>query len=110
MLVIPLGMASYAVWCWLAFGDPLYFLHGPVHVGTRAERCRGRARWAPSRRSAAAIDGNGAIFQPIVVFNVIDLLAVVVTGMLLVLSVVGPWRLGRESRVPRRHGRRSGSW
>src|SRR4029079_6833658 len=37
------------------------------------------------------------IFQPIVVLNVIDLLAVVVTLILLVLSVVGPWRLGRES-------------
>jgi Gpi18-like mannosyltransferase len=94
--VIPLGMASYAVWCWLAFGDPLYFLS--------VQSMWGREPRFPWEGSASAVwqiidatRGNGAIFQPIVVFNIIDLLAVLVTGTLLVLSIVGPWRLGRES-------------
>jgi hypothetical protein len=37
------------------------------------------------------------VFQPIIVLNVIDILSVLVTLTLLVLSVVGPWRLNRDS-------------
>ena len=96
ILVVPLGMASYAVWCWLAFGDPLYFVTVQSMWGREPT-----LPWVGSVRAieqiAVAINENGSIFQPIVVFNVIDLLAVVATGTLLVLSVVGPWRLGRES-------------
>jgi hypothetical protein len=80
----------------MAFGDPLYFLS--------VQSMWGREPKFPWEGSASAIGhiiratrGNGAIFQPIVVFNIIDLLAVLVTGTLLVLSIVGPWRLGRES-------------
>jgi hypothetical protein len=96
VLVIPLGMASYAVWCWVAFGDPLYFLSVQSMWG-REPRLPWEGSVAAIQEILRATDGNGAIFAPVVVFNVIDLLAVVVTGTLLVLSVVGPWKLGRES-------------
>jgi Gpi18-like mannosyltransferase len=96
VMVVPLGMASYAVWCWLAFGDPLYFLTVQSMWGREA-KLPWEGAVAAVENILSAIDGNGAIFQPVVVFNVIDLLAVAGIGTLLVLSVVGPWRLGRES-------------
>jgi hypothetical protein len=95
-LVIPLGLAAYAMWCWLAYGDPLHFLAVQSTWGRRPS-----PPWDGSVRAIEqivnAITANGAIFQPVVVFNIIDLLATIVTGTLLVLSVVGPWRLGKQS-------------
>jgi hypothetical protein len=95
VFVVPLGMASYAVWCWIAFGDPLYFLSVQSTWGRKPS-----LPWEGSVNAIGQITtsiANGVPFQPIAIFNLIDLLAVVVTGVLLVLSVFGPWRLGRES-------------
>jgi hypothetical protein len=93
--LIPTGTLAYALYCWRAFGDPLKFVHVQSAWGRQPTW-----PWLGSWRAIGAIRDaarDGYIFQPIVVLNVIDLLAVVVTLILLVLSLVGPWRLGRES-------------
>lgn len=93
--LIPVGILSYALYCWQAFGDPLKFVHAQAAWG-RAPTWPWVGTW---RALVVILDAarGGAVFQPLIVLNAIDILAVVVTLILLVLSVVGPWRLGRES-------------
>jgi Gpi18-like mannosyltransferase len=95
VLLVPTGVAAFAYYSWRAFGDPLKFVH--------VQAAWGRKPSLPWEGTARAIDVitkasvDGAIFQPIVVLNVIDVMAVGISLILLVLSVVGPWRLGQES-------------
>jgi Gpi18-like mannosyltransferase len=95
VLIVPLGMAAYAWYCWRAFGDWLKFVHIqalwgriPTVPWEGTERAIGHIR-------SASVDG--AVFQPLIVLNVIDIAAVAITLALLVLAVVGPWRLGMGS-------------
>lgn len=93
--LIPLGTVGYALYCWRTFGDPLKFVHVQAFWGREPT-----LPWSGTVRAIEVIAksaGTGTIFQPAVVLNVIDVLAVVVTVVLLVLSVVGPWRLTREA-------------
>jgi Gpi18-like mannosyltransferase len=93
--LVPVGVASYALYCWQAFGDPLKFVHVQAAWG-RAATWPWLGTWRAMGTVVEAARG-GAVFQPIIVLNVIDILSVLVTLTLLVLSVVGPWRLNRES-------------
>jgi Gpi18-like mannosyltransferase len=93
--LVPVGTASYALYCWRAFGDPLKFVHVQAFWGREPT-----APWMGTVRAFETIvlrAQGGAVFQPVIVLNAIDILAVVITLILLVLSLVGPWRLGRES-------------
>jgi hypothetical protein len=95
VLLVPTGMLAYVFYLWQAFGDPLKFLHVQALWGRKASW-----PWEGTVRALGVIERasvDGYIFQPIVVLNVIDILAVVVTPILIVLSLVGPWRLGPES-------------
>jgi len=93
--LVPLGVVAYAVFLWRAFGDPLKFVHVQALWGREASwPWEGTVRAIEVIRKASV---DGYIFQPLVIMNVIDILAVVVTGVLLVLSVVGRWRLGTQS-------------
>jgi hypothetical protein len=95
VLIVPLGMAAYAWYCWRAFGDWLKFVHIQALWGRiPTVPWEGTERAIGHIRSASV---EGAVFQPLVVLNVIDIAAVVVTLVLLVLAVVGPWRLGPGS-------------
>jgi Gpi18-like mannosyltransferase len=93
--LVPVGVASYVLYCWQAFGDPLKFVHVQAAWG-RAATWPWLGTWRAIGTVVEAARG-GAVFQPIIVLNVIDILSVLVTLTLLVLSVVGPWRLNRES-------------
>lgn len=93
--LIPFGTGAYALYCWHAFGDPLRFAHLQVLWGREPSWPWEGPMRALSIIREAAVDG--AIFQPTIVFNVLDLAAVVAMVVLLVLSVVGPWRLNAES-------------
>jgi hypothetical protein len=95
VLFVPLGTAAFAWYSWRAFGDPLKFVH--------IQAVWGRQPTWPWMGTGRAVDEinrasvDGAIFQPLVVLNVIDIAAVFVSLILLILAVVGPWRLGAES-------------
>ena len=60
-------------------GEPALVGHGPHHPHHR----RGCGGWN--------------VFNSIVVRNVIDLVAMLATVVLLVLALVGPWRLGQQA-------------
>jgi hypothetical protein len=95
VLLVPGGLLGYMAYLWLAFDEPLKFLHVQSLWGRKATW-----PWEGTVRAMGVIERasvDGYIFQPIVVLNVIDILAVVITPVLIVLSLVGPWRLGPES-------------
>ncbi len=93
--IVPAGLLCYMAYSWHVFGDPLKFVHVRSFWGQVAT-------W-PWMGAVSTIDviettaASGHIFQPLVVLNVIDLLSVPTTLVLLVLAVVGPWRLGQEA-------------
>jgi hypothetical protein len=95
VLLVPLGTAAYAWYCWRAFDDPLKFVH--------IQELWGRIPTVPWEGTQRAIGhirtetADGAIFKPLVVLNVLDLALVGLALILLILAVVGPWRLGPES-------------
>lgn len=94
--LIPVGVVAFALYSWHAFGDPLKFVHVQAFWGRAATW-----PWLGTVRAlniAVRAASSGQPFQPLVVLNIFDILAVVGTLTLLVLSMVGPWRLGRESR------------
>ncbi len=95
ILLVPSGLIAFMVYCGIALGDPLKFLHVQIYWGREASLPWIGSVNASNQLGDAAVDGF--VFQPLVVLNVIDMLAVLVTGVLLVLSVVGRWRLGEES-------------
>jgi Gpi18-like mannosyltransferase len=93
--LVPTGLLAYMAYSWHAFGDPLKFVHVREFWGQEATW-----PWMGAVRALQTINDatlGGAVFQPIVVLNVIDVLAVPVTLTLLLLAVVGPWRLGPEA-------------
>jgi Gpi18-like mannosyltransferase len=95
VLFVPLGTAAYAWYCWRAFDDPLRFAN--------IQALWGRLPTAPWEGTARAVEEirtasvNGAVFQPLIVANVLDIGLVAIALVMLVLAVVGPWRLGPES-------------
>jgi Gpi18-like mannosyltransferase len=92
---VPVGVALFSLYSWRAFGDPLKFVHVQSAWG-RAATWPWMGTWRAMATVANAARG-GALFQPLIVLNIIDILSVLVTLVLLVLSMVGPWQLGMES-------------
>jgi hypothetical protein len=93
--LVPAGLIAFAIYCAVYLGDPLKFVHIQAVWGREAS-----PPWVGLVNTIAQVTDasrDGAIFQPIVVLDVIDILAVLVTPVLLVLSAVGPWRLGPPS-------------
>ncbi len=93
--LVPTGLVCYMAYSWRVFGDPLKFVHIRSFWGQVASM-----PWSGTVRTVRIIDdaaSGGNLLQSIVVRNVIDLVAVALTLALLVLAVVGPWRLGPEA-------------
>lgn len=93
VLLVPSGLGAYMLYLGLSFGDPLHFMESQknwfhdsfqapwttlIHVG------RMIADWTP-------------LFGPDNFRNVANLGTALAVIALLVLAVVGPWKLGRES-------------
>jgi Gpi18-like mannosyltransferase len=93
--LVPSGLIAYALFCLYFHGDALKFMHIQAYWGRSMSWPWTGTVHAINQIADAA--GDGAIFQPAVVLNVIDLVAVPVIITLLILSMVGPWKLGRES-------------
>ncbi len=95
VLIVPAGTAAYALYCWRAVGDPWKFVHIQAVWSRELSWPWDGAQRAVAEIEKAAVDD--AIFQPLVVLSLIDLAALLITVILLVLSVLGPWTLGLES-------------
>jgi len=90
VLLVPSGLVAYALYCWQRLGDPLAFSH--------AQRQWGREfapPWSGLAEAAGAAFGR-PMLQPLALHNLIDLLTYVVVITLLVLCIVGPWKLPRD--------------
>jgi hypothetical protein len=95
VLLVPVGLLGYVVYSAFKFDDPLKFVHIQAFWGRTST-----VPWDGVVRTIEQIahaSSGGAIFQPIMILDIIDLLSVPVTITLLVLSVVGRWKLGPES-------------
>jgi Gpi18-like mannosyltransferase len=93
--IMPAGLVCYMAYSWHFFGDPLKFVHIRSFWGQVAS-----LPWSGTIRTIRIIDetaASGNLFHPLVVRNVIDLVAVPITVVLLVLALVGPWRLGQQA-------------
>jgi hypothetical protein len=93
--LVPSGLIAFMIYSWYALGDPLKFMHVQIYWG-RQLSLPWDGTFAALRQLGEAAAG-GAVFQPLVVLNIIDLLSVPITLVLLALSLVGRWRLGPES-------------
>jgi Gpi18-like mannosyltransferase len=94
VLLVPGGLIAYMVYCGIAFDDPLRFMH--------IQEFWGRELSAPWKGVLGALEHMApwASVSPLhayVVVNVIDLLTLPLVVGLLILALVGPWRLGPQS-------------
>jgi len=91
---VPTGLIAFMLYSWRRFEDPLKFVHMQSYWGRSTTW-----PWTGAVQTIKQIvdaSSGGAIFQPIVVLDMIDLLSVPFILTLLVLSVVGPWKLGQQ--------------
>lgn len=90
--LVPSGLGAYALYCSRAFGDPLRFLE--------AQRSWGRDGyqwpWTTVRQVVDLIEQYPPLMWPDTVRNIINLASVLGVLALLVLALVGPWRIGRD--------------
>ncbi len=94
ILLVPTGVLAFMVYSAVQLGDALKFMHIQAYWG--------RALSSPWKGIEGAFDhialwAPEGPFHAYVVVNVIDLVAIPAVITLLVLAVVGPWRLGPES-------------
>jgi len=91
--LIPLGLLGYAWYCARAFGDPLAFLAAQQNW----YRTGYQPPWTTVWEVGRLIADSPALFGPDTMRNVINLTTAVAVLALLVLALVGPWRIGPES-------------
>lgn len=90
--LVPAGLAAYALYCARVFGDPLYFLEAQRHWFRDGYQWP----WTTVRQVTDLIAEYPPLMWPDTVRNIINLTAVLGVLVLLVLALVGPWRLGRD--------------
>ena len=88
--LVPVGIVSFASYCWVIFGDPLKFMH--------AQALWDRERdwpWIGIYQTVKILHTTPNIFANDV-RNLMDLGSVLVVITMLVLGFVGPWRYRRD--------------
>jgi hypothetical protein len=88
--LVPAGMAAFAVYCWVSFGDPLAFVH--------AQKFWYRSfafPWESLYRTLYHATREPALAEFSIV-NFMDFCAGFGFLVLMTLSLVGPWRLRRD--------------
>ncbi|MEV4494095.1 mannosyltransferase family protein [Micromonospora arborensis] len=93
VLLIPTGIVAYAAYCWQKFNDPLLFLSAQDNW-YRSERV---PPWETLAKAGAIILREDSIFSHDAVHGVLNLTAALGTMAVLVLALVGPWKLGKEN-------------
>jgi hypothetical protein len=92
--LIPTGLLAYTTYLWWQFGNPLAFSDAQNHWG--------RAFAWPWQSIPEAMANATAVqhgLDRLAVDNLLDVVVVAVMVALLVLAVVGPWRLRRDQLV-----------
>lgn len=84
--LVPAGLAGYMFYLWDRYGDPLVFLHAQAFWG------RSGFSWPWNAVALALTFDDGADAS----VKLLDLTTVVLVIVLLVLGLVGPWRLERD--------------
>jgi len=87
VLLVPLGLAAFSIYCRVTLGDPLAFSHAQDEWGRRFA-----PPWVGPTEAVQAISAQPILAQS-AVHNLLDLVVVLATVGLLGLCVIGPWRL-----------------
>lgn len=90
VVIVPAGLAAFALYCWRRLGDPLAFSHAQTLWGRHLS-----APWQGLGKAIGAVVTR-PVLQPMALHNAIDVVTLVGVGTLLVLCVVGPYRLRRD--------------
>lgn len=90
--LVPTGLAAYMFYCYRTFGDPLHFLES----GKAWFRYGYQAPWTTVMEVADLIGRTDPLFGPTNIRNIINLTVALGTLTLLVLALVGPWKLGKD--------------
>lgn len=90
--LVPTGVALFAWYCARTFGDPLFFLDAQQHWF----RDGYQLPWTTVWQVANLIADSPPLLWPDTVRNVINLTAALGVLVLLVLALVGPWKLGLD--------------
>ncbi|MEU8073813.1 mannosyltransferase family protein [Catellatospora citrea] len=92
VVLVPTGLAAYMLFCYLTFGNALQFLD--------AQKAWFRfgftAPWTVIGDVVDLISGSDSIYHPDAIRNLANLTTALVMLALLVLALVGPWKLGAD--------------
>ncbi|MEU7917328.1 mannosyltransferase family protein [Micromonospora zamorensis] len=90
--LVPVGILSYAAFCWHKFGDPLIFVKAQEHWGRSgfAPPWESLARTVAEMVRADTLLSHGA-------HHIMNLSAALGALLLVVLAVFGPWKLGEDN-------------
>lgn len=86
MALIPIGVSVFALYCYLRFGDALAFSHAEAHWGRDLA-----VPWWGVEHSLLMVLHNHPLSWP-ALHNMLDLGPTLLVFVLIILSVVGPWR------------------
>lgn len=93
VLLVPAGLLAYMLFCYLTFGKPLHFLDSQKAWF----RSGFTAPWTVIGDVVGLITGSDSIYHPDAIRNLVNLTTALVMLVLLVLALVGPWKLGAEN-------------
>ncbi|WP_203913393.1 mannosyltransferase family protein [Rhizocola hellebori] len=93
ILLVPLGILAYAGYCWHRFGDPLIFLSAQENW----HRTETVPPWETLANAGDLLIRQSTIFTHDSVHGIMNLAAALGTITVLVLALVGPWKLGKEN-------------
>ncbi len=88
IVLVPLGAVGYAVYCWVALGDPLAYTHAQVGNWDKS------VTWPGQTLGVAVWE---LVTEPTYALA-IDLAATLMAIAAIVLGLWGPWRLRRDQR------------
>ena len=89
--LMPAGMVTFALYCYLRFHNPLLFLQ--VEAGWRRYL---RFPWHGIKEALLSLFNSKAILSFLFIRNILDLIPVLLILAVLVLSFCGPWRFSRS--------------
>ncbi len=92
VVLVPAGLASYMLYCRLAFGDALHFLESQKFWAREGFTMP----WTVVGDVVALVDSSESVFHPDSIRNIANLTTALAVLLLLVLALVGPWRLGGD--------------
>jgi len=90
--LVPAGLVAFMIYCYRTFGDPLHFLESQKNWF----RYGYQWPWTTLGEVVDLIRRTEPLFGPTNMRNIINLTVALVTLTLLVLALVGPWKLGKD--------------